>query len=618
MDEVKPVDLSLVAMATDSVQAQERLHLSLRRHAQQDDHIKKLRDESGEALDKLRDIKSRLEGSHLDFEPTTVNHHDNLHLELKQLTLMHVPASLTTAVREKFTSLIEKLFKDQCKRLLCGVLLTCPWYGASQRERGEQARHNVLFIVYVSHDDKFLSPANTHLRDQSDVIDMGWLYAIELYHLVHCLAKGKSRFAEALFCHQGAVLFEDEDWKSLREMLDHKQLMGLRGFVEQCRGQAIGGIAKKRKTGKMGLRGTVTIEDFSESFRLLNNLHNLLKGQRPCSCDLELNQENLPPQGHQAVDKLRSLYKNPDVSKQEIFDLVISWRDQLSLDLKGFNFTPQQHVEGILGKWMAKVRVKGQALTPFPGVSEEEQRSLVSMMESIGDHISKLDPSQILMIARAGSHLYGLSTPDSDVDYVVIYRAHTQTILSSCKRLTEIHESRGPEKAFEYGVYEARMFCEMLLKCSVVILELLFVDSVDYVSEEWKVLSAKRHQFVTEKAIQQYLGLIKNNFNMIRAEKFAGTSRDRKLFYQIFHKLGGVEQMLEGKTPSVRCQEDRDFIMRVRKDELQGEMSRENLLQLATDKYEKLRDKLANRKTRLPECPDYKLVTDWLTSIRGW
>ena len=42
-------------------------------------------------------------------------------------------------------------------------------------------------------------------------------------------------------------------------------------------------------------------------------------------------------------------------------------------------------------------------------------------MAEIGGPVNKLEPEQIILIARAGSHMYGLSTPESDVDYVVIY-----------------------------------------------------------------------------------------------------------------------------------------------------------------------------------------------------
>ena len=46
-----------------------------------------------------------------------------------------------------------------------------------------------------------------------------------------------------------------------------------------------------------------------------------------------------------------------------------------------------------------------------------------------------------------------------------------QSVLSACTRPSECFESRGPTQTVEYGAYEARLLCEMLLKCSVVILE---------------------------------------------------------------------------------------------------------------------------------------------------
>ena len=48
---------------------------------------------------------------------------------------------------------------------------------------------------------------------------------------------------------------------------------------------------------------------------------------------------------------------------------------------------------------------------------------------------------------------------------------YLQNLLSSCKKVTENRECRGPEKTVEYGAYEVRLFCEMLLKGSVVVTE---------------------------------------------------------------------------------------------------------------------------------------------------
>ena len=44
-------------------------------------------------------------------------------------------------------------------------------------------------------------------------------------------------------------------------------ILELRGFLEQCRGQAVGSVAKKRKSGQMGLKDGASLYDFCESYR---------------------------------------------------------------------------------------------------------------------------------------------------------------------------------------------------------------------------------------------------------------------------------------------------------------------------------------------------------------
>jgi len=56
----------------------------------------------------------------------------------------------------------------------------------------------------------------------------------------------------------------------------------------------------------------------------------------------------------------------------------------------------------------------------------DEHTSLLTLMVEIGGPVAKLSTEQILLISRAGSYMYNLSTPTSDVDYVIIYREKTQ------------------------------------------------------------------------------------------------------------------------------------------------------------------------------------------------
>ena len=60
-------------------------------------------------LDNLRSVKSSVEGSDVNITAPELN--DSYLLELKQLTLMHVPSSITDDARKKFEDLIHKLFE---------------------------------------------------------------------------------------------------------------------------------------------------------------------------------------------------------------------------------------------------------------------------------------------------------------------------------------------------------------------------------------------------------------------------------------------------------------------------------------------------------------------------
>ncbi|KAK3091443.1 hypothetical protein FSP39_019882 [Pinctada imbricata] len=530
---------------------------------------------------------------------------------------MHVPDSLTDEVKKKFCQLIFDSFgSETINRILCAVLLTCPWYQATQNERGEQARHNVLFIVFVSHDHQFLAPVNQHVLDEDFVIDKGWLYAVELYPFSHFLTKGKSRCTEVLYCNDQAIVYSDDQWNRLRSELSYSKVTGLRGFVEACKGQAVSGIGKKGKDGKFRLKESTTFHQFCDSYRLQHHLYSTTQGIPLCVQVFD--KESLPDIAKEGFHLLEQLYKDPDVSKRDIFDVLVKWRDSTVDSMKKFKHTDHTEVEAIVGRWQMDVRLNGRQLSVDRAIGDEFS-NLTKLMSDIGGPVSTFQPEQILLVARAGSYLYGLSTPTSDIDYLIVYKEPTKNILSRCKDIKDNYESRGPTKELEYGAYEARLFCEMLLKGSIIILELVFADDLEYMSPSWKTLSANRARFVTEKAIQQYLGILRNNFAMLQNEKHIGTSRDRKLFYQIFHKEDCVRSLMDGHVPNVRCTgELKEFIMKVRTNPLVGEFSRDVLFKIVKDKIDNLLRDLAERPGRLKENMDYKLVNDWLLlGVRG-
>jgi len=62
-----------------------------------------------QTLDNLRDIKATADGSSVGFQTPQIQ--DSCLQELKQLTLMHIPSSVTEEARSKFKKLILETFK---------------------------------------------------------------------------------------------------------------------------------------------------------------------------------------------------------------------------------------------------------------------------------------------------------------------------------------------------------------------------------------------------------------------------------------------------------------------------------------------------------------------------
>ncbi|XP_013417565.1 uncharacterized protein LOC106178780 isoform X2 [Lingula anatina] len=606
----------LLALATASVQAQERLHLELKkRKVKKKDAF----DHSIQALEHLQSLKAELEDRDFKLHDYSSKVTEEGLQSLRQLCLMHVPSSVTEDVRGLFQEKLQDIFEGWSREVLFAAIITCPWYWATQEERGQQAKHNSILVIYVGRDEEFFAPINRHFKEQHNVIDLGWFYAAEVFHFCNYAVKGKQRFVEALCLPQTAIIFESDQWINMKTSLT-SQLLNLRGFLEQCRGQAIGGISKKSKvSGQMRLSDKATLYEMSQSFRLLHSASCVLNGEIP-SMDCILEADNLSDVGKEALRKLQAAYQDETMSKLDLFDIVQRWKKEVDCKMSKAKFNKLEKVQEELGKWQADVRCCQKNENFQKLVVEDSARDcLLSLMKKIGGPVASMEPEQIVMIAQAGSYLYDLATPDSDVDYIIVYLTPTEKIISSCGIGNESYENRGPQKQFEYGAYEARLFCEMLSKGSVVILELVFSLDLEYTSSAWRELVSHKQDFVTETAIQQYLGLVKNNMKMIEGGKHQGTSRERKLFYQTFHKLDSLEYFLQGNPPPVKCSGHiKDFIMKIRQGPLEGEISREILFKLAEEKLQKLQSAFAGRACRLPEHANTKYLTDWLMRIRGW
>ena len=86
-----------------------------------------------------------------------------------------------------------------------------------------------------------------------------------------------------------------------------------------------------------------------------------------------------------------------------------------------------------LGEWLAAVRLDGVGLIKLAQPSLVDQERLAKLLNSIG--VGGIEPTNILVAAEAGSHLYNLTLPTSDTDYIIIYRHPTHALISSVNYL---------------------------------------------------------------------------------------------------------------------------------------------------------------------------------------
>uniref|UniRef100_A0A1I8IFJ6 NTP_transf_2 domain-containing protein n=1 Tax=Macrostomum lignano TaxID=282301 RepID=A0A1I8IFJ6_9PLAT len=182
------------------------------------------------------------------------------------------------------------------------------------------------------------------------------------------------------------------------------------------------------------------------------------------------------------------------------------------------------------------------------------------------------------LAACAGSRMYGLSTPQSDVDYLLI----------------------------EFGCCEAAEFARQLLRGSIVQLELLFAQPAArlFVSPAFDWLLQRRMRLATENFIRQLLGLA------TEARKVG------KAAYQLEHKLNLLTDLAAGIEPRVTLEgAERERVLALRSADWADPASRRALARASLDRHRAVKQTLASRSSRLAEnCPT-DFLTDWLQVV---
>ena len=223
-------------------------------------------------------------------------------------------------------------------------------------------------------------------------------------------------------------------------------------------------------------------------------------------------------------------------------------------------------------------------------------------------------PGQILFSKVAGSHSFNLAMPESDMDYLAVYIAPTEKVLS-IDPPPETLDHKGPD----WSAHEVGKFCRLLLKGNPNMVETLFTSKLACgLDPWWSLLQAKRTLFLTKRVVLQYLGYCQAQLHKLVAHSgtgglhTSGGAYNTKWAYHMVRLVQDADAISSGMEPVLWKEgPERDMLMEVRR----GEWTQGNVENLVRHKISSID---ARKPWHLPDEGDRVVLNEWLLGIRCW
>ncbi|PAA49903.1 hypothetical protein BOX15_Mlig000355g4 [Macrostomum lignano] len=415
--------------------------------------------------------------------------------------------------------------------------------------------------------------------------------------------------------------------------------------------EGIGSIFKKQRNGDLKIRPDATIPELCTSIRLLNHVKMSLLGRRPSLSEPPDTAD--VPEG--VLSGWRQMFASPlaDIVKGGLAKSLLDWHAELlaecdraeELEAAGCseeNKNPKDAAaarrallssqsaadEAALADWrwteiLAPLMPPKSAPDSAPAVDFKSALVFAGLPADLLPSSLSTGSWRLELAACAGSRMYGLSTPQSDVDYLLVYSRRDE--FRHLRHPPDTTESRGPDKTIEFGCCEAAEFARQLLRGSIVQLELLFAQPAArlFVSPAFDWLLQRRMRLATENFIRQLLGLASQ---LVRTLSKAEVNPDQfppaearkvgKAAYQLEHKLNLLTDLAAGIEPRVTLEgAERERVLALRSADWADPASRRALARASLDRHRAVKQTLASRSSRLAEnCPT-DFLTDWLQVV---
>jgi predicted nucleotidyltransferase len=201
-----------------------------------------------------------------------------------------------------------------------------------------------------------------------------------------------------------------------------------------------------------------------------------------------------------------------------------------------------------------------------------------------------------------GSRAYGLETPTSDHDRRGVYAAPTHLFWRLDKPPTHLD---GPRD--EQFSWEVERFCQLALQANPTVLEVLWSDQIEHLTDDGQALRAARQAFLSRRVADTYGNYARDQLKRVEARHARTGETNHKQAMHMIRLLMAGAHVLRTAEVLVDVTSHRDRLLAVKAGKEPWQTWAESLMaDLAT----------ASTETRLPEHPDREKINALLTDIR--
>ena len=201
-----------------------------------------------------------------------------------------------------------------------------------------------------------------------------------------------------------------------------------------------------------------------------------------------------------------------------------------------------------------------------------------------------------------GSRAYGLQVPGSDHDRRGVYAAPTAQFWRLDKPPTHLD---GPRD--EQFSWEIERFCHLALQANPTVLEVLWSDHIEQITDDGEELRRTRDAFLSRRVAETYGNYAKDQLKRVAARRArTGETNHKQAMHMIRLLMAGAHVLRTGDV-LVDVAEHRDRLLAVKAGAEPWQPWAESLMaDLAA----------AAAETRLPEHPDRETINTLLTAVR--